>query len=166
MFVGFEFIRMGDYLIFGILIILLMLSTKQIMAALICTLVFVAIVMLVLKGRKAKVENTTCTLYEKKADYKTKDKEKVIEYKDIKDIGYSKKFPVIFTVITTENKVCDIAVIRHIEQETVFKKLDNYSRADKIIMVLENDNYNKNLIDTTKEVLICLYPIKIVDVIN
>ena len=76
---------------------------------------------------------------------------------DIKDIGYSKKFPVIFTVITTENKVCDIAVIRHIEQETVFKKLDNYSRADKIIMVLENDNYNKNLIDTTKEVLICLY---------
>ena len=72
----------------------------------------------------------------------------------------------IFTVITTENKVCDIAVIRHIEQETVFKKLDNYSRADKIIMVLENDNYNKNLIDTTKEVLICLYPIKIVDVIN
>ena len=85
---------------------------------------------------------------------------------DIKDIGYSKKFPVIFTVITTENKVCDIAVIRHIEQETVFKKLDNYSRADKIIMVLENDNYNKNLIDTTKEVLICLYPIKIVDVIN
>ena len=85
---------------------------------------------------------------------------------DIKDIGYSKKFPVISTVITTENKVCDIAVIRHIEQETVFKKLDNYSRADKIIMVLENDNYNKNLIDTTKEVLICLYPIKIVDVIN
>ena len=85
---------------------------------------------------------------------------------DIKDIGYSKKLPVIFTDITTENKVCDIAVIRHIEQETVFKKLDNYSRADKIIMVLENDNYNKNLIDTTKEVLICLYPIKIVDVIN
>ena len=85
---------------------------------------------------------------------------------DIKDIGYSKKFPVIFTVITTENKACDIAVIRHIVQETVFKKLDNYSRADKIIMVLENDNYNKNLIDTTKEVLICLYPIKIVDVIN
>ena len=92
MFLGFEFIRMGDYLIFGILIILLMLSTKQIMAALICTLVFVAIVMLVLKGRKAKVENTTCTLYEKKAVYKTKDKEKVIEYKDIKDIGYYQTF--------------------------------------------------------------------------
>lgn len=83
---------MGDYLIFAILIILLMLSTKQIMAALICTLVFVAIVMLVLKGRKAKVENTTCTLYEKKAVYKTKDKEKVIEYKDIKDIGYYQTF--------------------------------------------------------------------------
>ena len=92
MFLGFEFIRMGDYLIFGILIILIFLSTKQIMAALVCTLVFVAIVMLVLKRRKAKAENTICTLYEKKAVLKTKDKEKVIEYKDIKDLGYYQTF--------------------------------------------------------------------------
>ena len=87
---------MGDYLIFGILIILLMLSTKQIMAALICTLVFVAIVMLVLKGRKAKVENTTCTLYEKNGNtqnlistYKYNDKENITLENFLKQVTFT-----------------------------------------------------------------------------
>lgn len=84
----------------------------------------------------------------------------------IKDCGYSKNFPVIFTVVTTENQICDIAVVRAIEQEMFFKKLKDYSRADKAIIVLENINYNRNLINTTKEVLICKYPIEIIDKIN
>lgn len=84
----------------------------------------------------------------------------------IKDCGYSKNFPVIFTVVTTENQICDIAVVRAIEQEMFFKKLKDYSRADKAIIVLENINYNKSLINTTKEVLICKYPIEIIDKIN
>lgn len=85
---------------------------------------------------------------------------------DIKDIGYSKRFPVIFTALTNEKIVCDIAVVRHIEQDTVFKKLRDYSNADKIIIVLENNQYNRKLINTNKEVLICSYPIKIIDKIN
>lgn len=85
---------------------------------------------------------------------------------DIKNIGYSKRFPVIFTVLTNEKIVCDIAVVRHIEQDTVFKKLRDYSNADKIIIVLENNQYNRKLINTNKEVLICSYPIKIIDKIN
>lgn len=85
---------------------------------------------------------------------------------DIIDIGYSKRFPVIFTIVTNEQMVCDIAVIRNIEQDTVFKKLRDYSNADKIILVLENEQYNKELINTNKEVLICSYPIKIIDKIN
>jgi len=84
----------------------------------------------------------------------------------IKDCGYSKNFPVIFTVVTTENQICDIAVVRAIEQEMFFKKLKDYSRADKTIIVLENINYNRKLINTTKEVLICKYPIEIIDKIN
>ena len=84
----------------------------------------------------------------------------------IKDCGYSKNFPVIFTVVTTENQICDIVVVRAIEQEMFFKKLKDYSRADKTIIVLENINYNKSLINTTKEVLICKYPIEIIDKIN
>lgn len=69
-------------------------------------------------------------------------------------------------MITLENKTCDIVVVRKIEQEIVFKKLMEYSNADKIIIVLENDNYDKRLINTKKEVLICKYPIEIIDKIN
>ena len=85
---------------------------------------------------------------------------------EIKDFGYSRNFPVIFSMITLENKTCDIVVVRKIEQEIVFKKLMEYSNADKIIIVLENDNYDKRLISTKKEVLICKYPIEIIDKIN
>lgn len=85
---------------------------------------------------------------------------------EIKDYGYSKNFPVIFTTVTIDNQICDIAVVRKIEQETVFKRLKDYSRADKIIIVLENEEYDKNLISSTKEVLICKYPIQIIDKIN
>lgn len=85
---------------------------------------------------------------------------------DIKDIGYSKRFPIIFTVVTTDNVICDIGVIRHVEQEKVFKKFNEYTKADKVIIVLENNNYDKSLINTKKEVLICSYPVEIIDIIN
>ena len=104
----------------------------------------------------------------KKVDVRTAvalDVVKIIK-NEIKDFGYSRNFPVIFSMITLENKTCDIAVVRKIEQEIVFKKLMEYSNADKIIIVLENDNYNKRLINTKKEVLICKYPIEIIDKIN
>ncbi len=104
----------------------------------------------------------------KKVDVRTAvalDVVKIIK-NEIKDFGYSRNFPVIFSMITLENKTCDIAVVRKIEQEIVFKKLMEYSNADKIIIVLENDNYDKRLINTKKEVLICKYPIEIIDKIN
>ena len=82
--------------------------------------------------------------------------------KEIKECKYSRKFPVIFTTITNDNKVCDIAVVRNLEQETVFSKLKEYSNADKIIIVLESDKYRKVKLNTTKEVLLCSYPIKII----
>lgn len=56
--------------------------------------------------------------------------------------------------------------VRAIEQDTVFRDLKKYSRADKMIIVLENEKYKKSLINTTKEVLICKYPIEIIDKIN
>lgn len=104
----------------------------------------------------------------KKVDVRTAvalDVVKIIK-NEIKDFGYSRNFPVIFSMITLENKTCDIAVVRKIEQEIVFKKLMEYSNADKIIIVLESDNYDKRLINTKKEVLICKYPIEIIDKIN
>ncbi len=92
MFLGYEFIKMGDYLILGILVVLSMLATKQILAFFICSVIFAAIVILVLRGKKNKAETTTCTFYEKKIVYKSKDKEKIIEYKNVKDIGYYQTF--------------------------------------------------------------------------
>lgn len=86
--------------------------------------------------------------------------------KEIKECKYSRKFPVIFTTVTTDNKICDIAVVRNIEQEAVFGKLKEYTNADKIIIVLESDKYIKTKINTNKEVLICTYPIKIIAKIN
>lgn len=86
--------------------------------------------------------------------------------KEIKQYKYSTKFPVIFTTVTNDNKLCDIAVVRNIEQESFFRKINDYSKADKIIIVLENDKYIKDNIDSTKEVLICTYPIKIIDKFN
>ena len=86
--------------------------------------------------------------------------------KEIKEFYPSKKFPVMLTTITNENLVCDIAVVRGIEQEMVFKKIKEYSNADKLIVVLENDKYENSLINTTKEVLICKYPIQIIDKVN
>lgn|SRR5574344_2108508 len=86
--------------------------------------------------------------------------------KDIKDCGYSRNFPIILTVTTNDNLVCDIAVVRAIEQEMVFKKLKDYSKADKVILVVENEKYDKNIVNTSKEVLICKYPIEIIDKIN
>lgn len=119
---------------------------------------------LIIKDEKTKL----LYLKMKKVDVRTAvalDVVKMIK-KDIKDIGYSKKFPVIFTIVTNEKIICDIAVVRHIEQDTVFKKLKDYSNADKIILVLENEDYNKELINTSKEVLICKYPIQIIGKIN
>ncbi len=89
-----------------------------------------------------------------------------INCKEIREISYSKNFPVIFTIVTVDNKTCDIAVVRSVEQDTVFKKINNYSKADKLILVLENEQYNKSLINTNKEVLICKYPIQIIDKVN
>lgn len=87
-------------------------------------------------------------------------------FNNIKECRHSKNFPVILTVTTNANTTCDIAVVRHIEQDVVFQKIDQYSKADKLIIVLENENYNKNKINTRKEVLICTYPINIIGKIN
>ena len=60
-------------------------------------------------------------------------------------------------------------VIKEIKNEIKefgYKKLKDYSDADKIIIVIENDEYDRSIINTTKEVLICKYPIKIIDKIN
>ena len=119
----------------------------------------------ILKDEKTKL---LCLKIKKKIDVRTAAALDVFKFikNDLKDFGYSRNFPIIFSAITLDNQTCDIAVIRHIEQEAVFKKLQDYSNADKIIIVLENKDYDRTMINTTKEVLICTYPIEIIDKIN
>ena len=113
---------------------------------------------LIVKDEKTKIFH----LKMKKLDVRTAVALDVV----IKEFRYSKNFPVIFNTITNENKTCDIAVVRNIEQVTIFEKLGDYSKADMIIIVLENAEYDRTLIKTNKEVLICKYPIEIIDKIN
>ena len=119
---------------------------------------------LIVKDEKTKIFH----LKMKKLDVRTAVALDVVikAYKEIKEFRYSKNFPVIFNTITNENKTCDIAVVRNIEQVTIFEKLGDYSKADMIIIVLENAEYDRTLIKTNKEVLICKYPIEIIDKIN
>ena len=112
------------------------------------------------RDEKTKLLHLKC----KKLDVRTVvalDVIKIIR-KEIKECKYGKKYPVIFTTVTNDNKICDIIVVRKIEQEALFEKLKDYSNADKIIIVLESEKYTKTKINTTKEVLICTYPIKII----
>jgi positive regulator of sigma E activity len=89
---GFEIIRMGDFLILALIILLAVLASKQYLACIILLVIFIAIAYLVIKQQKKKAEKTTCTFYEKKIVYNSNSKEKVIEYKNVKDIGFYQTF--------------------------------------------------------------------------
>jgi Ca2+/Na+ antiporter len=89
---GYELIKMGDFLILALIVLLAVLAGKQFLAFFIILIVFIIITFLILKFKKDKAENTTCTFYEKKIVYNSKGREKIIEYKNIKDIGFYQTF--------------------------------------------------------------------------
>ena len=92
----------------------------------------------------------------------------VVKYieKYIKEIEYSKNYPVIFNIITDCNEICDIAVVRNIEQVSFFTRLNDYTNADILIAVLENNKYDRRQINFKNQIIICTYPIQIIDKIN
>jgi len=75
------------------------------------------------------------------------------------------KYPVLVEFIV-DGISCDVIVAKNIEQESIFRDLYKLSNADTIIMVLENPCYNRELIKTKKECLICKYPLEIIDKFN
>lgn len=85
---------------------------------------------------------------------------------EVNECKYSKDYPIILTVITKNNESCDIAVVKSFEQEMFFKKINDISKSKKVIVVIEDENYNKRKIKTKKQVLICKYPIEAIDKIN
>lgn len=89
---GYEIFKIGDYLIFGIILLLALISTKQMQAFIVALVFIVAFILIMLRMKKIKAQKTTCTFYETKIVYKSKNREKTILYKDVKDVGYYETF--------------------------------------------------------------------------
>lgn len=76
------------------------------------------------------------------------------------------KFPVNVT-LKTKYTTYDIIAIKEQEVENLYENIDSISTADKIIIIIETNNYIKRNINTNRECYICTYPpLEIVDSIN
>lgn len=61
----------------------------------------------------------------------------------------------------------DIIAIKELETDALFDKLDEVSKSDRIIIIIETKQYIKRLVNTKRPCYICTYsPLKIVDRIN
>lgn len=90
----------------------------------------------------------------------------LIKYKDSIKEYKKEKYPVLLSFIANNIK-CDIIIAKKIEQKTILKNLDEMTNGEKVIIVLEDVNeYNRELITSTKKCLICKYPLEIIDKIN
>ena len=84
----YELLKIIDFIILGIVFILSCFVTGNVLAIIGSIVVLFALLIAWLIYRRKKLLNTTMTFYDKKVVVKNKDKEKVMEYKDISDISY------------------------------------------------------------------------------
>ena len=61
----------------------------------------------------------------------------------------------------------DIIAIKEVEIEALFDKIDEISKAERIIIIIETKDYRKQFLNTKRSCYICTYsPLEIVDRIN
>lgn len=90
----------------------------------------------------------------------------VMEYLDRNPEIKKARFPVNVTLKTKYIKY-DIIVIKESEVPKLYEEIDTNSKADKVIIIIETNNYMKRKINTKRECLVCTYPpLKIVDKLN
>lgn len=90
----------------------------------------------------------------------------VMEYLDRNPEIKKGKFPVNVTM-QTKYISYDIIAVKKEEVETLYEMIDTISSADKIIIIIETNNYIKREIKTKRECYICTYPpLDIVDKLN
>lgn len=90
----------------------------------------------------------------------------VMEYLDRNAKVKKAKHP-INVHMQTDYYSYDIIAIKEIETETLFEKLDEISKADRVIIIIETKEYVKKVLNTKRPVYICTYsPLEIVDRIN
>lgn len=90
----------------------------------------------------------------------------VMEYLDRNPKLNKAKYPINVSMKTDEFTY-DIIAIKEIETDTLFEKIDEISKADKVIIIIETKQYIKKIINTKRPCYICTYPpLEIVDRIN
>ena len=91
----------------------------------------------------------------------------VMEYLDRNPKIKKGKHPVNVTVETNKYSY-DIIAVKEIEQETLFERIDEVSKSDRVIIIIETKKeYQEKFVNTKRPCYICTYPLlKIVDGIN
>lgn len=143
---GYEIWKWGEYILFGVILLLALLSTQKVAVFFGCLIVFIAVIVGCLKFKKKKIQNTTCTFYEKKIVYNSNGKEKILLYKDIKDMGYFEDFSQkLFKVgdirIYPENA---ILITSAINIESVRNVKEEYEKVKKIVQEQIRINTEEN----------------------
>ena len=91
----------------------------------------------------------------------------VMEYLERNPKIKKAKHPVNVTVETTKYTY-DIIAIKEIEVEALFDRIDEVSKSDRVIIIIETKKaYERKFINTKRPCYICTYaPLEIVDAIN
>ena len=90
----------------------------------------------------------------------------VMEYLDRNPKVKKAKFPINVSM-QTDYYSYDIIAIKEIEKDALFEKLDEISKSERVIIIIEAKGYVKEIIKTKRPCYICTYPpIEIVDRIN
>lgn len=66
--------------------------------------------------------------------------------------------PVTISMTIKDGTTYDIIYIKEIEAEALFKKIDEVSDADKLIIIIEAKKYTPQVSNTKKPCYICIYP--------
>lgn len=90
----------------------------------------------------------------------------VMHYLDRNAVVKKGKHPINVNM-KTDYYTYDIIAIKEVEVDVLFKKIDEISKSDRIIIIIETKNYEKRIINTSRPCYICTYsPLKIVDRVN
>ena len=81
----------------------------------------------------------------------------VMEYLDRNPKLKKAKHPINVSMKTDEFTY-DIIAIKEIETDTLFEKIDEISKADKVIIIIETKQYIKKFINTKRPCYVCSYP--------
>lgn len=90
----------------------------------------------------------------------------VMEYLDRNPVLKKARHP-INVFMKTDYYTYDIITIKEVEIEALFEKIDEISKADRIIIIIETKEYIRKFLNTKRPCYICTYPpLEIVDRVN